>query len=132
MYLVILMMCKLHKLAAFLFLVLWLPVTSHCQLEKVPGLEFLQCASDTPENSNCEGDACQTIESGQYKISDNSQTVPVPVFQVLPTVKLSQTECVQPVFGPLRLLTCAPPELPPCWRFILRAALPVRAPSLVS
>src|SRR4051812_3003890 len=69
------LMKKVHKLTALVFVVLWVPITSHCQLEKVPGLEFLHCASDTPGNSDCQGDGCQVIESGFYKISDNSAVV---------------------------------------------------------
>jgi len=77
-----LMLCRLYRLTALAFLVLWVPVTSHCHLENVTGLEFLQCASETPENSGCEGDGCQTVESGFYKISDNSRTVPLPMLSV--------------------------------------------------
>jgi len=124
-------MSSLHKLTALVFLVLWVPLTAHCHLEKVPGLEFLKCASDTPENSDCQRDGCQTVESGFYKVSNNSRTAPVPVF-CIPAYLVAPPAEVQPVFGPLRLLGSAPPDLSQRWQFISRASLPVRAPSIVS
>src|SRR6185369_9668721 len=54
------LMNRVYRLTALVFLVLWVPTTTHCYLEKIPGLEFLQCASDTG-NSSCEGDGCQTV-----------------------------------------------------------------------
>jgi len=126
------MVRKLHKLTAFVFLVFWLPITAHCHLEKFPGLEFLQCASDTSKTAGCEGDGCQTVESGAYKISNHPRSVPMPVPCALAYLAPAPAERVQPAFGPLRLPTSAPPDLPQRWQFVSRAALPVRAPSLRS
>src|SRR6059036_3645002 len=125
-------MSRLYKLTALVFLVLWVPITAHCHLEKVPGLEFLKCASDTPERSDCEGDGCQTVESGLYKISDNSRTAPLPAACVVGCLVPKPADDLQPSRGPLRSLSCAPPDLPQRWQFISRAAPPVRAPSSLS
>jgi hypothetical protein len=122
----------MYKAIALMFLVLWLPITSHCQLERVPGLEFLHCAADTSESSNCEGDGCQTVESGLYKISDHSTIAPVPVcgpfLFMLPHRSLEDSSLV----GPGRAQSSFPPDLPQRWQFISRTALPIRAPSFAS
>jgi hypothetical protein len=126
-------MKTIQKLTALVFLVLWVPVTAHCSLEKVPGLEFLQCASDTAGDSNCEGDSCQTIESGFYKISDNTCIVRVPAFYVILFTVPSQTVIQHLSAHPCpRTQSSFPPDLPQSWQFISRTALPVRAPSIVS
>ena len=125
-------MCRVYKLTAMVFLVFWVPITAHCNLEKIAGLEFLHCPSDTPESSNCEGDGCQTVESGSYKISDNSELVPRPVFCVVAYVMERPAEYVQPLVDPLQLLSSPPPDLPRIWQFVSRAAMPVRAPSQFS
>jgi len=114
------------------FLVLWLPVTTHCGLEKLPGLEFLECTSDTPGSSSCEGDGCQTVESGSYKISDNSGGIPLPILSLVVFFTPAPEGSALPEFGRLRLLSSAPPDLPVRWQFVSRAALPIRAPSLLS
>ena len=58
----------------------------HCKLETIPGLEFLRCPSDTDTKSDCQGDGCETVESALYKVPDNQNVTPVPVFE---TVMLS-------------------------------------------
>jgi hypothetical protein len=125
------MVSRLHKLTALVFLVIWVPITAHCSLEKIPGLEFLHCPGDTPESSTCEGDSCKTVESGSYKISDNSDLVPHPVFRVLAEPLAEPAQSI-PLLGPLRLPSFPPPDLPRCWQFFSRAAMPARAPSRFS
>jgi hypothetical protein len=125
-------MSRLHKLVALVFLVLWAPITGHCYLEKIPGLEFLHCASDTADNSNCAEDGCQIVESGFYKISDNTAVVPVPVYCLIPfTAPISLVQDSPPESCGVTQFRF-PPDLPQSWQFISRTALPIRAPSLVS
>jgi hypothetical protein len=120
------------RLFAFSVLVLWLAATQHCRLENLPGLGFLKCTTDTATSSECEGDGCCAVESAAYKPSDDQQVAapPAPLLVVLvvqeprPDAPLGQA-CLE---TPTRL----PPELPQCWQFISRTALPVRAPSLAS
>ena len=57
-------------------LALWLPATFHCQLESIPGLEFVRCASDTSNQSDCSDDGCCAVEKQQYKSEQNRQTIP--------------------------------------------------------
>src|SRR5438046_1005688 len=61
----------------------WPLAVMHCKLECVPGLEFLRCASDTPTSSDCQGDGCETVESGAYKTPDNQNVAPEPIFEGL-------------------------------------------------
>jgi len=116
--------------------VLWLPVSVHCQLEQLPGLEFLSCCTheDTAphEDDDCEGDACAVVESGLYKSEERQASLPAPELQSSPS-PVSASETIPPVAGasgPVPSTT--PPELSHIWQFSLRAALPVRAPSLAS
>ena len=112
--------------------VLWVPITSHCKLELIPGLEFLHCVGDTPTKSNCDGDSCQTVESGAYKTQDNDDIVPllvltIDVLALVPSADASALES-----GSIGVFTASPPELPNGWQFVYRTALPVRAPSIAS
>lgn len=123
---------KLNTILAFVMMVLWAPITSHCQLEVIPGLEFLQCSSDTSSHSDCEGDSCQSVESVGYKIQDNPDLVPVPLPVVAFMAALPAVEEVLAKLSGVSFLTAAPPELSSCWQFAFRTALPVRAPSFAS
>ena len=111
---------------------LWVPITAHCKLELIPGLEFLQCAGDTSTKSDCEGDSCQTVESGAYKTQDNDDLVPLPVLALDVSALVPFTEPFDLESGRLNLFTVSPLELPGCWQFLLRTAPRVRAPSIPS
>ena len=124
----------LFALAAFL----WLPVSAHCQLEALTGLDFLACETDSschgdPKSSSDNADCC-SVEKSQYHQaaqirvnlpSPNWLPVMFPVL-ILPAANALPTE----VLG--GILTAAPPELLPSRHFLFRTALPVRAPSLAS
>src|SRR6266850_5550398 len=109
--------------------VLWAPVTWHCKLESLPGLEFLRCPSDTPSRSDCAGDGCQVVESGLYKPEDNQRAIPLAVDFALLTEALSASERLALPQLVVSGETVSPPELPRSWQFSFRAALPPRAPS---
>ncbi|MDB6059511.1 MAG: hypothetical protein JWO95_3355 [Verrucomicrobiales bacterium] len=124
-------MTSLQKCIAVLFVALWVPLTAHCSLEKLPGFSFLHCPSDTPD-TQCNDDACQTIESGSYRISADSAVIALPAVCVFWTMladlsesfSLSANGSLGPVLRPF--------DLPKQWQFVFRTALPVRAPSLLS
>ena len=120
----------LRSMLAFGVLALWLVATHHCQLEDVPGLAFLRCVSPAPTNSHCEGDSCQVVESGAYRISNTRAYVPVArlVAVIVPAEVLEDSETAE---GATAFATL-PPELPRSWQFISRTALPIRAPSIAS
>lgn len=122
----------LFALAAFL----WLPVAAHCQLESIPGLEFLRCptgAQSSPGTSgHCGDTGCCTAEKSQYKTEQFRVTLPAP--DLLPASSVSVFEVADTLPEEVRLgiLTAAPPDLPTSWQFAFRTALPVRAPSIAS
>jgi hypothetical protein len=124
-------MCSVKRLLNLfgIFLALaWVPITSHCVLEKLPGLQFFQCASDTQQESDCNGDSCAQVETASYKVSKTQTSVPLPPLTVLLQVSLVE---ILPAQQPLPA-TAAPPEIPKGWQFSFRTALAPRAPSFVS
>jgi hypothetical protein len=124
-------MTSLQKCIAVLFVALWVPLTAHCSLEKLPGLSFLQCSSDTPGN-DCNDAACQTIESGLYKISADSAVLPLPPICLVWAVPADLNESFSASVAEVSRFVSRPPELPQRWQFVFRTALPVRAPSLLA
>ncbi len=127
---------RLNKIVAVVFLVLWLPLTSHCLLEGA-GLmpDILRCSDTCAPNGKdqgCEDEACCLLESTAYKVDCERPAVITTVLGFsLPVVFHS----VEPPAAPknsLGFLTVASPELPVTWQFSYRTALPPRAPSFVS
>ena len=127
---------RLTQSVAVLLLALWVPATMHCALETVPGFSFLQwcCAGNEAPlpDHDCSQDSCGAVESGFYKIEDNPTVAPA----VALLLAFAGWECVAeppaefaPHFAPV---SSAPLELPRCWQFSYRTALPPRAPSLVA
>jgi hypothetical protein len=117
----------------------WVPLTSHCKIEAMPGFEFFRCATDihAPAESESGGDPCKdvgccSIESAQYHAPRQSEIAPVVVFDIIPSDSFGVVEQSLPKEVSLGILTAAPPGLPTSWQFLSRTALPVRAPSLAS
>ena len=118
-----------------LMLALWGLATLHCDLEQVPGFDFLawcHTSDAAPHQDNdCEQDGCSDVESGLYRIEEQAAAVSAPLLLL---------SFVLPVWEPpslsaapdLEPLNCSPPELPQAWQFSCRTALPPRAPSLVA
>ena len=116
------------QLLSLVLAVLWVPVTSHCAWENVSGLQFFKCATDTPENSDCDGDGCAQLEKATYKTSDPQVTPSLPLLTLLFRVLV-----IEPAVSEESVLaTAPPPEIPAGWQFSFRTALPPRAPSFVS
>ncbi|MBI2950074.1 MAG: hypothetical protein HYY23_20770 [Verrucomicrobia bacterium] len=117
---------------ALLIVAFWAPVSMHCKLELVPGLEFLQCETEAPAPSDCDEDGCQVIESARYKVEENQPIVSPFVFVM--TASLTVPPIEDSARRPERCATwtTAPPELPNTWQFVSRAALLPRAPSFAS
>jgi hypothetical protein len=112
------------------FALFWAGVSAHCQWEKMPGMDFLQCASTETAASHCEGDMCDGVEDGQFS---QIQQSPVASFDFV----LVEINFLTIFDTSSEQLTCIPfdkalPVLPVCWQFVHRTALPVRAPSFVS
>ena len=117
-------------MTAFLVLALWLVATQHCKLESIPGLEFLQCASDTATHSDCDGDSCASVEGGAYKLSDNQRVTPVLLMVASVALPCAEDTAAAGCFS--KPPPSPPPEIPKAWQFITRTASPPRAPSFVS
>lgn len=121
-------MKRLLQLFGLVLAVLWVPITSHCTWENVAGLQIFQCATDTPQDSDCQDDGCVQLETATYKVADTSTVVPVLCLKLsiqFTLVELLPAEQASPV-------TAAPPEVPAGWQFSFRTAAPPRAPSLTS
>ena len=123
------------KILAGTLVVLWVPLTMHCRLEPLPGMEFLACCPDEDaaphQDSDCDDDACAVVESGSYKTENDLVAVPVPVLVpalfLTPLLRLEVIPAVNHV-----AFEASPPELSATWQFSFRAALRPRAPSFVS
>ena len=115
-------------LAAFV----WLPVSAHCQLEVVTGLEFLRCEPESASSHNPSKDCsnCCSVEKSQYRGEQLRLLIPVP--ELLCSAPVMPVVHSFPVEVSLGILTAAPPELSPSWLFLSRTALPIRAPSIAS
>ena len=115
---------------------LWPLVVSHCDLEQLPGFEFLACgdgAAETPHQDNeCETDSCASVESGLYKTESGRLEVPTPSVTLSAFLTASLLEATRFDSACNVTFDSTPPEIPSAWRFLLRTALPPRAPSLVS
>jgi hypothetical protein len=128
---------RLLQIFAVVLAFVWVPITSHCAWENMPGLEFFKCADDAKQEApspshdsqkdDCADDACSTLENGGYKVAETETAVPVPSLTVL-LLQLSLWEIV-PSEQPSPV-TASPPEIPVSWTFLFRTALPPRAPSL--
>jgi hypothetical protein len=125
---------RLKTIVAMILLVLWAPVTSHCLLERVPGLEFLACASDDSPTGDCDkgADGCQSVESASYKTEDSQPLVSAFAPALALLVAVLSPDSVPPRQPSLARRTDTPPDIPSSWQFALRTALPVRAPSVAS
>jgi hypothetical protein len=119
---------RLKQIVGLVLLVLWVPITTHCALEAVPGLEFLKCANDTPANNQCNDDACSQLETATYKVSDTHAEFQLHTFIALLPLVVAEF----PVDEQATAVIEAPPEISCSWQFSFRAALPPRAPSSVS
>lgn len=116
-------------------LALWVPVTLHCALERLPGLHWLECccAGDAAERgpSRCEQQSCGSLEAGAVKIAERLISAPAPLLVLLPAA--AQAAELESLAGPVRASArTTPPALIRCWQFAFRAARPPRAPSYIS
>jgi len=115
---------------------LWPLVVSHCDLEQLPGFQFLACGNgdtNTPhQEKQCETDSCAAVESGLYKTESGHLEVPTPSIDLSPFLTASLLEATRLDSASNVNFDSVPPEIPSAWRFLLRTALPPRAPSFVS
>ena len=123
-------MKRLLQIFGISLAVLWVPITSHCAWENIAGLPIFQCATETPQDSDCADDACVQVETASYKVTDPQIAVPPPLFNLLMLILPVPPEILPE--GQPSPVTAAPMEFPVTWQFFSRTALPPRAPSFVS
>jgi len=90
----------------------WVPLTSHCKLAAFFDCDFLGCHAElqasTDGSDPCDNEGCCQVESGQYHLPRQQETLPsgVWVFQTVDPLSI-----VTPAFPKeprLGLLTAAP------------------------
>jgi hypothetical protein len=103
-------------------------------LENIPGLSFLQCATDTPGHPDCEGDSCDTVEKGLYKVPD-SRDVAIAVIITAVMAEALPDLAVQrdlPCSPEIALISIPPRESCESWEYYSSRALAIRGPALPS
>ena len=113
----------------------WAPLTAHCQLEIIADFDFLACASECGPHSAPtppDDEACCAVESSQYKPEEEQPIVSPAHFVLLFVPAALELQAAGPVDVPREALASGPPALASSWQFLLRTALPVRAPSPAS
>lgn len=121
----------LKTIFVFALALAWVPLTSHCKLEGLPGLSFLACESKDAQKPDCGDSGCCDFEFTEYRSDSIKVTCPPVILMV--ALALAQDD-LAPNFAHQEILPpiTAPPELPPSWQFLSRTALPPRAPSFLS
>jgi hypothetical protein len=126
----------IKRVMAVVLLALWVPTTSHCQIELVGLLpDFLSCedaCASHGSEEDAEQDSCQSLESATYKMDEKDATFVAAVFfLVAPELLGIIPTAPESSLIPSPTLARAP-ELPVTWQFSLRTALSPRAPTFAS
>jgi hypothetical protein len=127
-------------LLTLLLLANWFACTVHCQLEQTGLLHEVVAysANDVQTFSdgcyNEESQVCDWIVSGGLQVSDSRVSAPefsaLPLAAFLHAALSDAIECSDP--AGCNQSSTVPPELVSSVLFVLRTALPARAPSLLS
>lgn len=126
----------LNRVIAAVMLLVWLPATSLCLIERAGWLANDDCCPSStggaPDKQPASNSTCCTLASGSYKADDQERVMPVvPLLALGPA--LVSDEPHEWASQPSPIATASsPPELLAGWQFSFRAALPPRAPSIVS
>jgi len=119
---------------------LWVPLTAHCRIASVPGLEFLGCGdhehSGKRTDQSCEDCGCCSQETAKYHASRWEDTAPDTQTDLTDLAAPGILDLVRGLAPEESegVLVAAPPPPPgsASWVFLRRLALPVRAPSAAS
>lgn len=128
-------MIRACKAIALLLALLWVPMVSHCDLEHLPGMEFIACcdvvAPEPHSDDDCQTDVCATVESGFYKTEERAVNVPTPCLTLL-LVSFSLDVRPLPSVSAVPNPAAFRDDSPPNWVVVLRQASSPRAPSRVA
>lgn len=122
------------KIVALGMAAFWALMPIHCALERIPSLSFLACSPHTEAarhlSDHCgdEGDACATVESGNYKSEESQVSAGASAFILALLSDFTAVESLVSKASP----EIIPPELEHIWQFSFRTALAPRAPSCIS
>ena len=129
-------MRRLKAIVTVMVLAVWSACAVHCSLENLTGASEAPCCKDEGGPSGrvpagAEQCVCSTIQAGGYVSQENTRSTPAPLLSVLPGNSPCDSEdsLTRPGVAEAAL---SPPEVVRSWQFYFRAALPARAPSLVS
>ena len=92
---------------------------------------WLSCADDCPSEGGNDTDSCASVESASYKIDYNGAAPVPPILAVLVHMLIRPDESQYPS-ETVALDAPSLANLAVTWQFTYRAALPPRAPSLLS
>lgn len=111
-----------------LFVALWVPAAGHCLLENTFDLEVAACGEHSeqpPSDHDCCSNTCNDLETGFVKAANHSSDA-----EFLADTSIVASPPVQVHSGVTG--ATVPPDLGSRWHIVHRAALPVRAPTLIS
>ena len=120
-----------------LVLTVWAACTVCCAVENMGGTGSVACCKDDGGGRPDQGPAspehciCSFINSGGYVSQDTTLSIPVPLDGLLVFAAEPQDADFPTRPGTVEPALSPPGALKP-WQFFFRAALPARAPSLVS
>jgi hypothetical protein len=118
------------RILPVLLALIWAPLAVHCPLEALTQWELLSCTTATPAQdspAHCGDETCLDVESGLYHLPPD-QLLITQVLTVVPVFAQIVFESVEAAVTFVEV----PPDGPRPWQFVVRAALPVRAPSVIS
>ena len=133
-------MRPLRPILALLLAVFWLPVTMHCQLERLVNHSALSCCSHGEDqgqathhhDEDCHGDGCAEVESGFYRLAEPDAFAGVwtpSLAHADPWVMPVADATAHPV---LDFKTDTPSLIAVTWHFCQRTAPSPRAPTLIA
>ena len=124
---------QLKAILALFLAVLWIPTTCHCLFESLEWVTESPCCSESsahdmgpPDAGDCQ--VCLGVESGDYRSGIEPVQVPVLALQPLSLRLLPGNPVPETEIFAVRETGSPPGQIKP-WHLVLRAALPVRAPS---
>jgi len=119
-------------------LAVWAGCALHCALESITSSPSLDCCNEEAERSSDSNPdspgqcVCSTIQSALYSTQQSGFSVPLPIVGVflfdLPVRDEAESLSLPGLFR----ASASPPDNQCRWQFVVRAAMPVRAPSLLS
>jgi hypothetical protein len=126
---------SIKTIVAMVLLVLWVPATSLCLVERAGWLANDDCCPSTtkeaPTSPANESSPCCWLASGSYKSNDDTPVLIQAQFTPL-VIAFTLNSFADPSRDFILPSELPPPELAVGWQFSFRTALSPRAPSFVS